>query len=189
MKKKFVREHLGPKKLTNMKKDSHQFVIDGFLVDEVLSQIPNDIKIIQSRISCVVSPSNTKIVVPNKLRKLGVEYMRTRSYGKEIIIVMDEAKPMTIKKNVDQACQEAGVPRARAFFQYIVLSNGEATGKFEHCTKEINPDETDLRKKLRVLGLVTGQGPVQGLISQLGAKKYLCQVREETVRLMMCSKA
>lgn len=188
---KLRREPLGQKKLApiNMKKEAFQFVIDGFLIEEVLKQIPEGIKIIQARV--VVNPPcrNRKLIIPNRLKKLGVNYLRIREAATEIILVFDQVSKSTIIKNVKEACALQGMEYNRAYFQYIVLTNGKANGKFEHTTKEMRPDETDQRKKLRVLGLSMGQGPVQGLVADLGAKKYLCSVREETVRLLMCSKA
>ena len=52
MKKKFVQSGAPRNKQAsvNMRKEEHQFVIDGYLVNEVLSHIPPTIKILLSLI-------------------------------------------------------------------------------------------------------------------------------------------
>lgn len=187
----YVRQALGQKKLApvDMRKETYQFVIDGYLIDEVLKQIPDTIKILGAGVRCVQMTANRRLIIPNKLKALGASYLRVREAALEMNFVFDQTTKATIVKSVKEGCKIQGLDYSRAFFGYLLLSNGQANGKFNHVTKELRPDELDQRKKLRVLGLVSGQGPIQSLIADLGAKKYRCEVKEELTRLLMCSKA
>lgn len=186
----FVRQSVGTKKIApvDMRKNEHQFVIEGFLVDEVLSQIPTEIKIIQAYVYLTKRGVDNYITVPNKLRKLGVTSIRQVEPVKTISMRFDVITKGELRKNVAEACKELEIPFSKSYFKYVVLSNGEGAGKFSHCTKEIHPDAADKRKKLRVLGLIQGQGKVQSLVADLGAKKFMCSIKEESVKLVMCSR-
>lgn len=190
MQNKYVRQQLGQKKLApvNMKKNEYQFVIDSFLIKDVLKQIPNDIKIIQSQVLVYTQTAKKRVIVPNILKKKGVQYVRELGWAKEVVFVFDKASKELILKNVTDVCEKENLSLDKAYFKYIIFSNGDATARFEHCTKEQRPDETDLRKKLRVLGCVSGTGRVQGLISQLNATKFHCSIKEEVVKMIMCTK-
>lgn len=186
----FTRKGSGTKKIApiNMRKEEHQFVIDGYLVDEVLKQVPAGLKIIQAYVYAVDHKSTAKIAIPNSLKKLGVSSIYTAGSSKRVTLTFDQTSKENIKNKLDQVCKLLNLDRNRAYFRYVVLSNGEGTVKFEHCTKEIKPDETDLRKKLRVLGATLGTGKVQSVISNLNASKYVCHIKEQPVRFIMCSK-
>lgn len=186
----FVKPKTGAKKQApvNMRNEAHQFVIDGYLVDEVLSQLPPTIQIIQACIRVHKIDSSRKLVVPNALRKLGVGSMWSRGAAIACQIMFDQTSKENIKQKVAAVCKQMGFNRPRAYFKYIVLANAVGTLKFEQCTKEIKPDETDLRKKLRVLGATVGQGQVQNVIATLNAKKYKCVIKEEPVKFVMCYK-
>lgn len=183
------RKYLGQKKEApvDMRKESHQFVIDGYLVEEVLNQIPAGIKILGASVTLRSFPTTRRIAVPTKLKAMGVARMATMPARDHAWLVFDEVAKSTIIRNTKAVCESMNQSYDKAYFEYLLLSNAEATGKFEHCTKEVRPNEADQRKKLRVLGLTTGKGKVQGLISELGAKKYKCEIREQSVRLLMCS--
>lgn len=186
----FVRQRLGTAKIApvDMRKDEHQFVIDGYLIEEVLNQIPEGIHILQAQVWLIKRGSDQQITIPIKLRKLGVTTIRQTEPVKRITLRFDACKKGEIRKSVGDVCRELEIPFGKSYFGYIVLSNGEGAGKFKHCTKEIHPDVTDKRKKLRVLGLVSGQGKVQSLVADLGAKKFKCSIKEEAVKLVMCSR-
>lgn len=187
---KYVRPHQGAKRIApiNMRKNEHQFVIDGFLIEEVLKQIPSNIKILQAYVCLIKRGVEKRMVVSNHLRKLGVTTINQIDYTNKATLIFDEITREIIINNVKKVCQELNFDYEKAYFGYIVLSNGEATGKFTHTTKEVHPDERDLRKKLRVLGLVLGSGKVQSLVTDLGAKKFTCSIKEEIVKMVMCSR-
>ena len=187
---KFIRASLGSKKVAsiNMRREEHQFVIDGFLIDEVLKQIPPGIKIIQAYVHLIKRDKEQRIAVPNALRKYGITMIRNAGLAKRASMIFDATNKENIKQNISKACIALDMPYQKAYFRYVVLSNADGTVKFEHCTKEIKPDELDQRKKLRVLGATEGSGKVQSLIAALGAKKFRCVIKEEPVKLIMCSR-
>ena len=184
------RIYMGAKRLApvDMRKDEYQFIIDGYLINEVLKQIPTPIKIVQAYVHLIQRGSEHRIAVPNALKKFGVSSIRAHEGGKMASMVFDSISKAALQDNVAKACKALNMPYDKAYFQYIVLSNGESSGKFSHCTKEVRPDETDQRKKLRVLGLVSGAGKVQGLLADLGAKKFHCSIKEQTIKVVMCSR-
>lgn len=173
----------------DMKKEAYQFVIDGTHIDEVLKQIPSTLKIIGAKLLCVKGTKTSHCIVPNALKKFGVDRMRVREASHEISWVFDETTKSIIKENVEKTIKNQKLDINRVIFSYVVLQNSEAVGKFCRTSKEINPDETDLRKKLHVLGLTSGKGKISTLIQDLGAKKYKCEIKETTARLLICSKA
>lgn len=172
----------------NMKKEAIQHVIDGYTVEEVLKQIPEGIKIIQANVKCFLATGKKRMVVPNKIKSYGVQSIWIGTEIKDVVFVFDKISKTALLNNVKEACIELGIDPKKAYFKYITLTNGEANGRFEHCTKEQTPDETDLRKKLRVLGLVSGTGKVQGLVADLHAKKFHCVIKEEPVKFVMCKR-
>lgn len=185
-----ARAHLGQQKLApvNMRKDATQFVIDAFFIDEVLSLIPDGINIIQAEIWLYKRDVDNRLMIPNVLKALGVIYMRESGMVKSTKLIFDETTKEQIKRNVQKVATALDMPYSKAYFKSIVLSNADGAGKFEHTTKEIRPDDTDLRKKLRVMGLTSGQGKVQALVAAINAKKFRCTVKQEAVRIVMCSR-
>lgn len=186
----FKRSSKGSKKIApvNMRKEEHQFVIDGYLVDEVLSQIPASLTIIGASVYTVRREKSSKVVVPNVLRKYGVSHIWKQGSTTRTALIFDQISKQALKDKIAHVCRVQGSEYQGSSFKYIILSNGKGTVKFEFCTKEITPDETDLRKKLKVLGAVMGQEQVQSVISDLNASKYKCVIRQEAVKLIMCSK-
>jgi len=172
----------------NMRKEEHQFVIDGYLVNEVLAQLPPSIKILGGCIRISTWEKSGKIIVPNAARKCGVTSMHIRGSNKTAQIVFDSISKEAIKRKLAEACKVLNFPPAGAAFRYLLLSNGKGNVMFRFATKEIKPDETDLRKKLKVLGATEGQGQVQSVIADLNAKKYKCVIKEEPVKFVMCYK-
>jgi len=168
-------------------KTATQFCLDGYLVSEVLDGLPTGITILGAKVLIGAVHQRHKIVVPNRLKKMGVEKIEESVVSQQATLVFDQVTKTTIKSMVKGVSDSMKIDPAAAFFKYLTLSNGEASGKFEHCTKEIKPDETDLRKKLRVLGLTDGEGKINTLISALGARKYACEIKMEEVRTIVCS--
>ena len=93
-----------------------------------------------------------------------------------------------IKKYVKEGCIKSNINPDKAYFKFLLLSNGKGNVVFRLATKEIKPDSTDLRKKLKVLGATEGSGQVQSVIADLNAKKYKCVIKEEPVKFVMCYK-
>jgi hypothetical protein len=177
---------LAPK---NLKKDKTvtQYCIDGYLVNEVLDDLPTGVTIIGAKVLIGSVHQRHKIVVPNRMKRLGVQMIQESVATQQATLVFDQVSKTVIKSKVAQVSRSMGVDPNLAFFKYITLQVTDATGKFEHCTKEIKPDETDLRKKLRVLGLEDAEGEVKNLIKVLSAKKYMCTIQHEQVRTIICS--
>jgi hypothetical protein len=182
----------GTKKLVKDKKQKTreyvQYCIDAYRIEEVFNQIPKDVNIIGASAVVGKGYNKHKIVVPTKLKKLGMQTMREHQPGIEGIMVFDAVSVNAIRKAIKAACAELGVDYDKAYFKYITLSNGDGVGKFKRCTKEIKPDETDLRKKLIVMGLEDADGDIKSLIRTLGASAYRCSIKEEVVRTMTCQK-
>lgn len=181
----------GTKKLPpkNMKtKTATQYCIDGFLVDEVLDNLPTGIKIIGAKVTVGKAFSKHRIVTPNKLKALGVTTLQEHRPAKEAHLVFDECKAKTIRENVKEVARIIDGDATRASFLYLTVTNGKATGKFQKTTKEIRPDETDMRRKLIVLGLTDADGKITSLVSDLSAKKYECRIQMTEVRTIICSK-
>ena len=186
----FKRASKGAKRLApvNMRKEEYQFVIDGTLVDEVLSHIPAGMNIVGAQVYTTKREKSSKIVIPNALKKYGVTHIHKQGSATRTSMIFDKISRQGIKEKVHHVCKAVGSDYQGAYFKYIVLSNGKGTVKFQFCTKEITPDETDLRKKLKVLGAIMGQEQVQSVIQDLHASKYKCVIRQEPVKLVMCSK-
>jgi hypothetical protein len=176
---------LAPKSMKN--KVATQFCIDGFLVNDVLRQIPNDVKIIGAKVYVGKSFSKKKQNIPTSLKKMGVISLYEHIPAQEAILVFDETTKKTILEKVADVCKFIDGDPAKAYVKYITLDNGASVGKFERCTKEIKPYDEDLRKKLVVLGLTDAEGKIQTLIRDLGAKKYECKIQMTEVRTIMCS--
>ncbi len=168
-------------------RDITQYCIDGYLVDEVLDSLPRDVKIIGAKVRIGQSYSKHKKAVPSRLKKLGVWSLHEHKPAKEAILVFDETTKRIIKANVAKACEAIGETTDKAYFMYITLNTGTTTGKFVHTTKDKNPDDSDLRKKVRVLGLEDTDGNARALITALSAKKYTCRVETQTVRTIVCT--
>ena len=173
----------------DMRKEEIQHVIDGYLVQEVLKQIPPEIKILGGIIKISLINKKKRMIVPNILKQCGVQSIWVGDGAKDVVITFDEISRNALIKNVKLACSRLNMPFERAYFSSLLLSNGQGNGRFEHCTKEQTPDETDLRKKLRVLGLVSGKDRVQSLIADIHAKKFRCMIKEEPAKFIMCERA
>jgi hypothetical protein len=165
-----------------------QYCIDAYLLTDVLSFLPKDVKIYGANVRVYSFGKTRKIPVPNKLRKLGVGYIHERSQWIDMSVVFDETTKTTIEKNIKAICKITGFEYRKAEVKSITLANNEASVYFHKTTKEQYPDETDLRRKLKVLGAKTGEGKVHSLYSQLGAEAIECQVEEVIVRTAICKK-
>lgn len=168
-------------------KTATQFCIDGVLVDEVLKNL-NGVSIIGAKVYVGKAFSKHKCTIPNSLKKMGVQSMYEHVPAQEAIMVFDNTNKATILEKVAEVCKYIDGDKSKAYFKYLTVSNGESTGKFERCTKEIKPYDEDLRRKLVVLGLTDGDGKISSLIATLGAKKYECQITMEEKRVIICSK-
>jgi len=165
-----------------------QFCIDGVLVHEVLKMLPKNIKIYGARVFLKEFGKGNKIVIQNALRRLGVTSIFERRSTKDVSITFDEVPREIIEHNTKKVCEMIGTNYLKAYFHTITLANKEASAQFSRTTKEIHPDETDLRKKLIVLGAIEGKGPVHNLFADIGAAEFECSVQEVTVRTAICKK-
>lgn len=164
-----------------------QFCIDGFLVEEVLKSLPKSITIFGAKVVVGKGFSKHKTKIPNRLRKFGVSQLNIHEPAYEAYLVFDQVAKSTITKCIKQVSEALELDSTGAYFKYLTLSNGKASGKFERTTKEIRPDETDLRRKLTVLGLTDADGRIQSLISTLSAKKYECKIQDTSIRTVICA--
>ena len=165
-----------------------QFCIDGYLVKEVLDALPSGVRIIGAQVHIGKAFSKCKLARTNKLKQLGVSWVRETMPTKEVAIVFDVTTKKTIQGIVDEVSEILKVDKNTAYFKYLTLSNTLGTGKFVRTTKEIHPDDKDLRKKLTVLGLTDADGRIQSLIADISAKKYVCTIQEIPVRTIICAR-
>jgi hypothetical protein len=179
----------GTKKVaTGRKVDKTQFGIEGVLVDEVLKDLNGTVKIIGARIVVGKGFNKHNVPISNKLRVLGVDQLREHKPAQEAVLVFDETSKKNIKTKVESVAKLIDADPRNAYFRYLTVTNGTATGKFQRCTKDIKENTADKRKKLAVLGLTDAKGKISTLISDLHAKKYVCNIKEEVVPFIMCSR-
>lgn len=174
------------------KRDAIQHCIDGVMVSDVLKSVPNGIKIIGCRIRFGYPIKRKKIVVPREIAKAGCNYLQQIMAGLEAEVTLDETTPTQIRKSCKVVAEYIGADPDLASFRYITLSNGQGTGKFVACTKEMTargPDAADLRKKLKVMGLEDAQGRIQSLIADIHAGGFRCNFQEVTVKqISLCER-
>ena len=125
---------MGRSKLAREGRDVVQYCIDGYLIDEVLEQVPSEVKIIGARVRVGQSYSKHKRQVPTALRKLGVQSLQEHTPALDAILVFDEVSKSTIKNNVKAVCAKLKESPEKAYFMYLTLKNGVSTGKFVHTT-------------------------------------------------------
>lgn len=185
------RPYTGAKKRapSKMKLDkTFQFCIDGTLVKETLEDLPKGVTIVGARVRLGTQFKRQRAVVPTKLRKSGCCYMCHVLPSTEAELAFDQVEAKTIIKASREVSKHIGCDADRAYFRYLTLSNGKSTGKFVRTTKEMRPDERDLRKKAVVLGLEDAEGQIQTLIADISANKYYCHKQTIEVTTILCSK-
>lgn len=184
------RKRTGQLKLAKEKagRDAIQYCIDGVLVKEVLETLPRDIIIIGAKVIVGKGFNKHKVPISNKLKKLGVMSLRENLPAKEATLVFDETNKTTILEKTKAVAEILGAEVEKAYFSYLTLSNKAGSGKFSRVNKDMRPDDTDLRKKLTVLGLDEATGDVQSLVRDLSAEAYQCNIQEVVVRSYTCKK-
>lgn len=175
-------------KRTPLTKELTQYCIDAYLFDEVMNLIPQEIKIQNIQLEAGTTFGKRKVIVPNHLKSLGVSYMREPYGQKEIYFNFEGISRAAIKKNVIEACSKLGLSRAMVKVRSIVLLYDGAEAYFVRTKKSIKPDETDLRKKLTVLGVVSGAGQMSKLYEKLSVKQYSCKFETVETRIVRCAK-
>jgi len=165
-----------------------QFCLDGYLVWEVLKMIPRNVHILGANVELGTHFASRKIPTPNALKKLGVSWMRETTPAKSCALVFDEVDRSTLEGNTKKVAEAMDIDYKKAIFRRLLLGNNEANGNFIRCTKEIKPDETDLRKKLKVMGLREATGKIQGLLADLSAQKYVCDFKIVEYKTAICRK-
>ena len=167
-----------------------QYVIDAHLLKEVFDNIPKKVTI--ERVCVALGspwPSTRKIRVPNRLRKLGVSYIREPGNTRDVDMVLnDRPNRKSVLKNVQAVAKLEKIDPDTASVRYITLSAGGSKAFFSRTRKHVHPDETDLRKKATVLGLTGNEGPLAKILQEMSMGKYACQFETIPVRRIMCSK-
>ena len=169
--------------------DKTQFGIEGVLVSEILKDLNGKINIIGAKVIVGKGFNKHNIPVTAKLRMLNVETLREHRPGTEATITFDQTTKSNIKDKVAKVCKLIDAEPKAAYFRYLTISNGKGNGKFKRCSKDIKEDSADRRKKLTVLGLYDATGDIKSLISDIGAKKYVCNIKVEEVPFITCSRS
>lgn len=171
-----------------MRKDETQFCIDGVLVSEVLEDLSDKVSIIGAKVVVGKGFSKHKVVIPNRLKRWGVQSLQEHEPAQEATLVFDSVSKSTILAKTRQVAHAIGADANKAYFRYLTVGIEGAAGKFVRCTKDMRPHDEDLRKKLVVLGLIEAQGEVKELIAVLHAKPYRCTIETVEVRTIICSR-
>jgi hypothetical protein len=178
------------KRTSRIGKSATQHCIDDVYVLDVLKGIPKDIKILGCSIRFGLPIKRKKQVAPTALRKLGCNYFVEILGGYEAKIALDETTKASIKRSVYGVAKALDVEPSMANFEYILLSNGEGTGRFSATTKEmLAKDDADLRRKARMLGLTNAQGDINSLLADIHAGAYQCNFEKvEVKQISLCKK-
>jgi hypothetical protein len=170
-------------------KTETQYCIDGVLVHEILADLSDAVDIIGARVIIGSGIKKKNVVVPAKLKKLGVQSIRQSAPASQITMVFDKVSKSTIMRKVAAVAGAMGVDPEKAYFSYLTVKNSEASGRFTRCKKDLRPDETDLRKKATVLGLTDASGKIAQMLSVLHATPYQCRIDTVEVRTFICTKS
>ena len=180
------------KRLVKEKVESKaQFCLLGTKVEQVLKSI-NGVDVVGARIRFGMPIKRKKIKVSAKLRELGVKRLSQTMLTSEAEIVYDERiSPSAIRKNVRAIANELDLFYSDASFRTLTVEKDGNVAKFISTTKELLPEgTTDMRRKLKVLGLVSGRGKVNTLVASLGAKKLICEFENVKVKqIALCKMA
>ena len=163
-----------------------QYCIDAQYALEVLCKIPKSIKIESLTFDVGMPMRRKKIVVPNALKKLGVTYMASSEPKIEVSGKVEECGRKEMATHIKEIANKFNYEPESVRVRSIKLSFNGTTAFFTSVTKAIHPDETDQRKKLRVLGLTSSEGNTAPMIQEINAKKYSCTFEIVPVRRVIC---
>lgn len=165
-----------------------QFCLESNRVEEVVKMISSEVNIIGASVRFGMPMARIKQIVPKKLRNLGVQSLTRTVSTSEVNICFDSITKEVIVKNVKEISKNLDLDFKKAVFRNITIEKDGNVAKFESTTKEMLPkNSTDLRMKIKVLGLTAGKGKVNTLISSIGAKKFECQFEDVKVKqIAMC---
>lgn len=171
-------------KVTNI-----QYCIDSISFKEVMDMIPKTVEISDMWWEIGHTFGKTRYNVPSKLQKLGVKYISMPSAGRRYNGRFTNIARTKMVDNIKAVCAEAGVGFDKARIDKMKLEYDGVEAIFKYNTKEIRPDNTDQRKKLKVLGVtdITGGG-LSKLLAQLSLNKYSCKIEEVTTKRVICKK-
>lgn len=163
-----------------------QHCIEAHYVDELL-EIPDEVKIESVQWEIGEMHKKNQIKVPNKLKLLGVNYMRQLHATQHLEGTFEDCSRDEIRRRMQMICKETGhnPKRFRVRYAKIAVEGAEAT--FKRVQKELRPTQ-DLRQKVKVLGLSTHTGNINKLLRAVSAKKFTCQIDYVTTRTVVCSK-
>ena len=170
-------------------KDETQYCIDGVLINEVLDNLSDKVEIIGAKVYVGLGYKKKKLAISNKLKRLGVQSIYANEPNKQAIVVFDATTKATIKRKCREVAREIIADVDKAYFKYLTVRGADGSGKFERTTKDIRPDDTDLRRKMIVLGLTEAEGKVNSLLAVLHAEAYKCKIDTVEVRTFICTKA
>lgn len=165
-----------------------QYCLDTRYLLETLANVPKTISI-ESLSFRIGSPYSRQVkrVVPNRLRKMGVSYILERPETVEYAGQLVGLSKTSIVKAVREICSQINSDIAFVTVRMLILKFKNSSASFRDVTKEIRPDETDQRRKLKVLGMTTSEGNVAALIKELSAKKYSCTFQRVFTTHIICS--
>jgi len=189
--KRNAHQKLGQRRIAQpVFKDQTQHCIDAYLLDEVLAAIPQNVHILRLYATIGSTLHTRKAPVSNKLRRLGVTSMQVPRLvtSKRVTVLFEGASRNTIKNNCVKIAKEIGCTADEVWVDNCLLSYDNVNALFQRTTKELRPDDTDQRKKLKVLGLKHVNGDTKELLRVLSATSYKCDIQVVPVRTMICSK-
>lgn len=166
-----------------------QYCADVCYFNETLRAVPRSIKIesISFTMGNLMLKRKRK-AVPNDLKRLGVTSSRETLNSTEHLVRMQGISSR--KSLVDTARKLSGKldeDLGWARVQRMELSYMGAKATFSKTTKAIHPDDSDMRRKLKVLGLTNSEGNIAPLIKELSAKKYSCTFQRTFSDHIICS--
>jgi len=169
-------------------KEMVQYCIDAYLFGDVMKSVPKSISI--ESVSFELGSSyklRRRAAISNKMRKLGITSCRQTVPSIEYGVRIDGVGREALKKMAKELSKETNEDMDFARVSRLTLSYKESEATFNRTAKATKPDETDLRKKLKLLGLVSSEGNVVELIRELSASKYSCKFQRVFSDTIICS--
>lgn len=164
-----------------------QHCIEGYQVEKVLEGFSSDVTILKCDFVIGKFAAKRRVPISTKLEKLGVKLLYEHLPIRYAYLHLENVVPQEIREVVSIVAEEICAPKESAYFKKMEIGDADGSGIFNLFTKEIHPDTTDRRKKVKVLGLTSVEGRIQGVLGKLSAKKYECEVKIEQIKTVICS--
>lgn len=166
-----------------------QWCIKETYLNEVLAAMPKELSI--DRITFEVGFSLKRIVsnIPQRLRNLGVTYLREPSASMEAQGVLVGSRGV-IEAKAQEICKTLGLDYRRVRVRRMQLSYKGTRVFFTSMCKTMDTGDDNRTYKLRVLGFVKAEGTQAGtdaILDLLTAKKFKCQYSIQTLTTVLCS--